>query len=1234
MKTSLLRLIVLAAAISCLSLPLSAQSSHAINRVVAPIDETSLVTLKGNVHPMAQARYDRGPAPVSTPTGRIMLMLQRSTSQQLALTQYLADLQNPSSPNYHKWLTPAQYGALYGISDSDLQMVEDWLQGHGFTIEKVPQARNVIEFSGNFGQLQSAFHTSMHSLVVNGQNHVANMTDPQIPAALAPVIAGVGPLNDFHPKPPIVNGPRGHFDAASKRIVPDFTLLDSNNQDVLFVVPADASTIYDTPNSNLNGNFSGSNSYNGTGISVGIAGTSDLNLNDVTNYRTAFLGETTTNVNLPTVVVDGNDPGVVSGWAVEALLDNEVLGGMAPKATVYFYTGADTDLTTGFVDAAYRALDDNTVSILSMSIEQCEASLGQSGNLQAYEGEQQAAAQGISVIVAAGDDGSAGCDNFDTETQASEGFNVNGFATPPYAVAVGGTDYDALATAFSTYVGSDSSASNAPPYYRTAISYIPENPWNDSTTVNTTLSANVATENNDQTNIVAGSGGFSSCVTSTSTACTGGYPVPAFQTGITPSGGVTNSNSVRMIPDVAFMAGDGFYYAAWALCSDPTSDGSTQSYTDCENNNGVFLQGSSTTPNYIESVGGTSAAAPAFAGMLALVAQAEGSSSDNYRLGDVNYVLYPLAASSTTYASVFHDVTVGNNSVVCASDSPNCGTNGFMEGYNAGTNYDLASGLGSVDVTALVKNWGNLKFGSTATTLNINGSTAAYTGTHGASLTFNVGVSPTTATGNAAIIDTADETSGGTGAGLQNNGQIAVPLANGAGSVQYNGLPGGTYTVYARYGGDGSNAASTSTGVNVTISPEASTTVLQVNAYNPQTDNSITSLTSIPYGSVILADAQIEGTAEGQNTQGTATGAVTFDNGSTMLGTANVNVDDLASYPPLSSSFVAFAPGSYSVTAAYSGDASFKSSTSSAVPFTVVKGITTAAAVANPTTVSSGGSTTITATLETPLSAGALPTGTVALTVGSNTVTINLSTFAASETTIGSTAYLVLTGTGSVPASDLVSGTNTINVTYSGDTNYATSTTSLTVTGPSGSSGSPSISLSSSGNISVDAGNTGTSTITVTPGGGFTGAVNLTCAVTTSIVNPNDPPTCSITSPVTISGTTAATSTMTIGTVETTGGSTLAEPPLGKFFLGGGATLALLFFFGVPARRRAWRAALSVVAILFVAGAIGCGGGSKTTTTQGTTPGTYTATVTGADAATGKITSSVAVTITVTQLAP
>lgn len=1225
MKISALRFLVFAAAAICLSLPLAAQSSAAVNRIVAPIDETSLVTLKGNVHPLAQARYDRGPAPLSTPTGRVMLILQRSSTQQLALTQYLADLQNPSSPNYHKWLTPAQYGAQFGISDSDLQTVESWLQAHGFRIEKVPQGRNMILFSGNFEQLQTAFHTSIHSLFVNGENHFANMTNPQIPAALAPVVSGVGPLNDFHPKAPVQMGPRGHYDASTKRIVSDFTLT-SGSTPLLFLDPADAATIYDTPNTNLNANYKSGTTYDGAGVNIGIGGTSDINLTDVANYRTGFLGETTSNVNLPTVIVDGNDPGLVSGWDVEGLLDNEVSGGLAPKAKVYFYTAADTDLTSGFVDAVFRAVDDNYVSILSMSIGECEAGLGNSGNAEVLEGTEQAAAQGITVVVAASDNGSAGCDDFDTETAAQYGLQVNGFASTPYDIAVGGTDFDALANAFSTYASGEST--EGPPYWGTALKYIPENPWNDSTTVNGLLSANIAaTDSNGNTNIVAGSGGLSGCVTQTNAGvCEAGYAKPSFQSSLTPN------DNVRDLPDVAFFAGNGDYNATWVLCSDPASDGSSQSYTECVNTNGEFSDST-----YFDGVGGTSAAAPAFAGMLALVAQAHGSASDNYRLGQADSILYQLAANAGTYASVFHDITVGNNSVVCASGSPNCGTNGFLTGYNAGTGYDYASGLGSVDVKNLIADWTNVKLGATSTTLQLNNSTAAYAGTHGANVTFNVNVTPATATGVVAIVDNADETAGGTAAGSQNNGQLAITLASGAGSMTYNGLPGGKYTVMARYGGDTSNAASTSSGISVDISAEPSTTTLEVNAYDAQTGNQISN-TSIPYGSEVVADALIAGANEPNTTQGIATGTVTFKNGTAAFGTASVNNANVASYPPLSNSgFVAFAPGSYNLTASYSGDASFTaSSASTGGAFTIVKASTTTAASANPTTVATGGSTTVTATITSYANDGNNPSGSVAFSLGGTTLATatNLSTTYSQS---GNTVYAVTTASASISASQLAAGSNSITATYSGDANYTSSNASLTVTGPSGTSGTPTIALTNSGNISVTAGATtgNTSTITVTPGGGFTGAVNLSCAVTTSITNPNDPPTCTVGSSVTINGTTAATSILSVATTASTT-SALASP-LNKFFLGGGATLALVFFFGVPGRRRAWRAVLSVsalgvLALIAIAGTTGCGGsngGGGGKTIPGTTAGTYSVTVTGADASTGKITSNTVVTLTV-----
>ena len=654
--------LLLGGSLCCLPAQLASVATPA-DRVTGPVDDSQLVTLKGSVHPLARAEFDHGSAPASTRTGRMILALKRSSDQDRALKQYLDDLQNPASARFHKWLTPEQFGASFGISDNDLANVISWVQAKGFKVEKVSQARNLVECSGTFGQIQNAFHTSIHAFSIGGVRHFANVTDPQIPAALGPVIAGVGPLNDFHAKPALVRGPGGRFDPSTSRIVPELTLSGGNNIFYLFVDPADAAIIYDTPNKLLNPAYSGT-SYDGTGISIGIVGVSDLTTADVANYRMAFLGESSGSVNLPTVVVDGNDPGL-NGAGTEALLDTEVAGGIAPKAKLYFYTSADTDLSSGLMNALFRALDDNVVSILSMSFSNCEADLGTSGNQVMLEASEQAAAQGITLTVSAGDNGSAGCDDFDTQTQATLGFGVNGFASTPYAIAVGGTDFDVLSTSFATNV--NNATSGTAPYYATALKYIPENPWNDSTSVNATYSSNIPLKNSQGSgNIIAGSGGVSSV-----------YSKPSFQTSLTPQDGF------RDLPDVSFLAGNGLYNASWVLCSDNVTDGVTsQNYTECQTTNGQFTGGT-----VFGGAGGTSAAAPAFAGMLALVAQAHGSASDNYRLGQADDILYQLAQSK--YSTVFHDITTGNNSVPCTSGSPDCGSNGFLSGYNAARNTTL-----------------------------------------------------------------------------------------------------------------------------------------------------------------------------------------------------------------------------------------------------------------------------------------------------------------------------------------------------------------------------------------------------------------------------------------------------------------------------------------------------------------------------------------------------------------
>lgn len=998
-RTLVSRLAALAAAgLFAVTVSASAQiESQAVvaNRITQVINPDNRVTLQHNVHPLAQARFDQGAASGSMATGRIMLVLKRSDAQEASLKQYLGDLQNPNSASYHKWLTPAQFGKLYGISDSDLTTVTAWLQSQGFTVDKVPQARNVVIFSGNVAQIQQAFHTSIHKFVVNGETHFANATDPQIPAALAPVIAGIAPLNDFRPKRGITKRTAAHFDADSKTIKPNLTLVDNNTgTNYLYVDPADAATIYDTPNSTLNGNYSaissllGGKSYDGTGITIGIAGDSNIVASSVANYRAAFLPSSA--AGKVTTIVDGNDPGI-TGDAIEALLDLEVSSGIAPGANINFYTAADTDLQSGLFLAIFRALDDNNVSILNVSFGACEAFQGTSGNEEIYNAWEQAAAQGITVTVSTGDSGSAGCDNENQVTTASNGLAVNGLASTPYNIAVGGTDYDTLLSNFSNYVSTSNSASN---FYRTAKGYIPEVPWNDSPSSNTTISANTPYKDpsSGNTNIVAAGGGLSNCVESSEDAngnitCTsGGYAQPPFQTGVVSSSlAGSGTSAVRALPDVSLLAADGSYTATWVVCADstsaPASDGST--YTDCQtpfNSNTTF-----------SGVGGTSAAAPAFAGMLALVAQAQGGA----RLGQANNVLYNLASQASLYNAVFHDTTTGNNSVVCTSGSLDCGSNGFLTGFNTATGYDGASGLGSVDVSQLIANWTKANFASTTTALQVTGFTSGNSITHGQNLTFTTTVTSAkngTPSGDVSIINDS---------GQANNGALPgefLTLTNGSASGSTGDLPGGTYNVYAYYGGDVNHTGSKSAPVSVNITPEPSSLAFGAFIYNPKTQavlcNDFDSTAkpcagaSIPYGYAASFNAQPVGQS-GSNTSATGTisyldsaGSLTYNYNGTVTTANPINVPlangGIATYDNWYYQNQSLSVASHSLSASYSGDSSYQASSASGLSFAVTQGATTTIAQAT----QSSSTITLEAQVNTE-SIGVAPTGTVTFKNGS-----------------------------------------------------------------------------------------------------------------------------------------------------------------------------------------------------------------------------------------------------------
>jgi hypothetical protein len=1081
--------------------PAQAQQPAVANpsRITQPVDDTVLTTLKGNVHPLAKPRYDKGPANASLPADRMQLMLKRSPGQEIALRQFLGSLQNPNSAQYRKWLTPEQFGAQYGVSDADIQTVSAWLASQGFKINKVNKARTIIDFSGTVGQLQTAFHTQIHNYSVNGEQHLANAADPQIPAALTPVVAGLSRMNNFFAKPQHTKPIPGQFVKASGKFVPELTIGSAKDGYQLFVGPGDAATIYDAPNA-FNSKFSGSTSYTGAGVSIGIIGVSNIATSDVDNYRSVFGLPAAT----PTVVVDGNDPGE-NGAELEALLDLEASGGLAPGATQTFYIGADTNLDSGLFLAADRAIDDNTVSIISLSFGECELALGESANEYLYLEWEQAAAQGITVLTSAGDGGSAGCDDFDTEESAEFGLQISGYASTPFNIAVGGTDYDALSTAFTQYVSTANGA-----HYTSALGYIPEEPWNNSTISNGKLSANTPlTDSTGATNIVAGSGGISSCVnpsfSGNNYTClpnpvdgTGaGWTKPSWQTG-----GSLNipSDGVRDIPDVSLLAGDGLYSASWLVCA----DFSGQTPTCAPDATGNF---------YWYGVGGTSASSPAFAGILALVSQSQGGA----RLGQANYVLYNLANQPGVFSSAFHDVTAGNNSVYCASGSLDCGTNLFETGYNAATAYDLASGLGSVDIAQLIKSWTKATFTSTTTTFTINGGTAPVSITHGQSVTLSASVAGAggTPTGDVAIIGNANQQ-----ADTSNSNSLAgFTLSGGTtGSQSFSNLPGGTYTVSANYGGDIDYAESQSSGVQVTVAKENS--IVELFAANGSSSG--TPPASAPYGTYFSIEAQPVGVSqENSDSPAAATGVVTFsDTAGIPAGTSptvNINSNGYAELP-----VYYYSGGSHSITASYAGDNSLNPSSGS-VNFTITQAPTTSAVSTSSPTVASGTFTVTSLITPTPLSPAANPSGTVTLTVSGKSIGTGVLVPAADANgnSIATAAIIAA-------ASSLAPGANTITATYAGDTNYAGSSGTVVVT----STATPSITITGTAPAAVTVGGSTTSTVTVSPANGFTGGVNLSATIAPS---GSTSPTLSFNpATVTISGTTAATSTLTIATTSAT----------------------------------------------------------------------------------------------------
>jgi hypothetical protein len=952
-----------------------AQSGSPQARIVEAVQNEKVVTLRGNVHPMARPGNDRGSLADQQLITRMHVLLQRSAEQEAALQQLLVQQQDPNSSKFHVWLTPQEFGEQFGPAESDLQAVKSWLTSQGFTSLRVSNGRTLIEFNGTSSQVRNAFHTELHHLSINGEEHFANMQEPQIPSALAPVVGGVVGLHNFHPKPMLRRLGKFRRDRSTGQITPLFTFTDVNGT-FYGVGPADFAKIYNVPAT-----------FDGTGQSIAVVGQSNINIQDVRDFRTIFGLPT----NDPQIILNGADPGLVSGDQGESDLDVEWAGAIAPKAKIILVAtqSTTTDALVGMAGVDGSALyivDNNVAPVMSESYGACESALGTGGNAFYNALWQQAAAEGITVVVSAGDNGSAGCDDPNSQTSATQGIAVSGIASTPYNVAMGGTDFDQANIQTTFWNPTNGSSTQL-----SAKGYIPEMSWNDSCANAGLAGCNSVTSSSSSLNIVAGSGGPSGIYTKTQAS---------WQTGF-------GDTTARDLPDVSLFSSDGQNKSFYIVC---------ESDQDITGDTGCNLTTFSTTSPFhdFQAVGGTSAAAPTFAGIIALVNQKTGQ-----RQGNANITLYSMAKSETfsncnstagtsgsasNTTCVFNDITKGNISVPCTGGSTNCSkttsggfgvvASGGNPAFASGTGYDLATGLGSVNVANLINKWSTPSLISTSTSL----SPSTITGTVGTTVTLSGAV--TKSSGSATP----------TGVVVFENVATSVPAdsttlaANGTYNFNTAFLPAGTYALKAHYGGDPTFAPSDSTPIAVTLAKQNSTVAVSFVIFTSTgaISSISTSAQTVQYGSPYVLRVDVEN-ASGTPCQNSS-GAVVFvcPTGSVNLfdGTSALNDFPNAQNPNASSTsqlndrgFTEDQPiqlnvGAHAIKATYTADAtsSYNSqSSSNSLSITITQATTSTVVTPSVSSITSGGSVTLTATVNSNSNSAQGPSGTVQfLSGGSN----------------------------------------------------------------------------------------------------------------------------------------------------------------------------------------------------------------------------------------------------------
>jgi subtilase family serine protease len=684
--------------------------------ITEPVDSTRLVTLVGNTRPEANSRNDRGRVADAFQLDHMLLQLKRAPEVEQAFASHIESLTDKSSPNFRQWMTAQEQGEKYGLSQQDIDTITGWLRQQGFTVGYVYPNRMVIDFSGTAGQIRDAFHTDIHYLSVGGKQHIANMSDPQIPHALASAIAGVVSLHDFKPH------------AYYKRRTTNYTFAGCG-ANCYALVPADFQTIY-----NLSPVYTAG--ITGKGITVAVVEDTNSFGSDWSNYRSKFGLKTyggTLTTKHPNDAGNCTNPGT-NGDDIEADLDVEMVTAAAPGAAVELISCSDTATFGGLIAIQNLISAGSPPPIISMSYGECEVLNGASSNAAFNSAFQSAAAAGISVFVSSGDNGASTCarDFTNGDSYALPGIGVTGWGETQYNVSVGGSDFEDLYNALeggapqTTYWNSTNTST-----FGSAKSYIPEMPWNDScasylvyhvegfSSATGTAGFCNSTTGSSFLSTGAGSGGPSTCATGAgnsnflfdeNTSCKG-YAKPTWQQGIFGN----PKDGVRDIPDVSLFASNGIWGHYVVICASDAASG------------GVPCSGA---PDTWFGVGGTSASAPLMAGIQALVDQ-----KWSIRAGNPNPTYYSIAkaefgtsGNSSCYSvnekagtsCTFNDITQGDIDVDCQHNGSVFKADCYLPSGTYGA-------LSTQQITSLTLNGGGSGYTGTPTcTISVPTNKSAY----------------------------------------------------------------------------------------------------------------------------------------------------------------------------------------------------------------------------------------------------------------------------------------------------------------------------------------------------------------------------------------------------------------------------------------------------------------------------------------------------------------------------